>query len=176
MQTARGSNVAATIQQASAHSASYLSAGTSSPHTPFPPPPLPHPPPGPCSGLVPSDGSASFLDIAPHNKVHCSFPASPPPGRPVSQSITWGFHPAPDYTAYPASTSPQLRCWQLEMTITYAVIVGCAISPRARADSLCLRWVKGGKVSDISIFLFHTSFLPSFFFLRPLYISITDLC
>lgn len=102
---------------------------------PSSPLPLPHLPPGPCSGLVPSDGSASFLDIAPHNKVHCSFSASPPADRPVSQSITWGFHPVPDYTAYPASTSPQFRCWQLEMTITYAVIVGCAISPRAQTDS-----------------------------------------
>ena len=51
---------------------------------------------------------------------------------PASQSvslITWGFHTLPDYNAYLPSTSPQLRCLQLEMTITCSVIVGCVFFP-----------------------------------------------
>lgn len=79
--------------------------------------------PSPCNGLVRSDGSAFYSEIAPHYKVHCRFPAS----QPASQSVLL----LGDFThclitmlIFP-STSPQLRYSQLEMTITCSVIVGC---------------------------------------------------
>lgn len=42
--------------------------------------------PSPCNGLVRSDGSAFYSEIAPHYKVHCRFPAN----QPVSQSYYLG--------------------------------------------------------------------------------------
>lgn len=134
----------------SAHCASYLSAGTSTPHLP----PL-HTPPSPTPKTLQWAGSQWWLSFlfryctTQQGALQFSLLAY----QPVSQSITWGFHPAADYRAYPASTSPQLRCWQLEMTITYGVIVESAISPSARTDSLCLCRVKGRNVSDIFLCL-----------------------
>lgn len=76
----------------------------------------------PCNGLVHSDGSAFYSEIAPHYKVHCRFPASH-----SASLITKGFH-TPDHNAYLPSTSPQLRCVQLEMTITCSVVVESVFS------------------------------------------------
>lgn len=126
----QGSNIAATFQCMSVRSASYLSAGTafSSPSS--------------CIGLVRSDGSAFYSKTAPQYKVHCSFPASKP-----ASLITLGFHTLPDHNTYLPSTSPQLRCLQLEMTITCSVIVGCLFfslcPPPASRVILC--WSAGLK-------------------------------
>ena len=129
----QGSNVAATFQRMNACCASYLSAGTAF----FP---------SPCNGLVRSDGSAFYSEIAAHYKVHCRFPASQPASQSVSL-ITWGFHTLPDHNAYLPSTSPQLRCSQLEMTITCSVIVGCVFC-NPLGDTLLVGGVEGRKVQS----------------------------
>lgn len=72
------------------------------------------------------------------------------PSQQASQSaslITLGFHTLPDHNTYLPSTSPQLRCLQLEMTITCSVIVGCLffLSPH-QLDTLLVGRAKGNDV------------------------------
>lgn len=77
-----------------------------------------------------------------HHTTRCtadSLPAS----QPVSL-ITWGFHTLPDHNAYLPCTSPQLRCLQLEMTITCSIIVGCVFF-QPLDDTLLVGRVEGRK-------------------------------
>lgn len=115
------------------------------------------------------------------------------PSQQASQSaslITLGFHTLPDHNTYLPSTSPQLRCLQLEMTITCSVIVGCLffLSPptsflgdtllvgRAKGNNVLSRQIKmlqsfkckGIKYKIFSFFLF--------LFLLFHYLSIISVC
>lgn len=119
----QGSNVAATFQCMNVRCASYLSAGTAFSQVP-------------ALGLFAVMAQLSIQKL--HHSTRCTAdsPASQPASQPTNQSasqsaslITLGFHTLPDHNAYLPSTSPQLRCLQLEMTITCSVIVGCLFFP-----------------------------------------------
>lgn len=137
-------------------------------------------PPNLCNGLVRSDGSAFCLEIVPHYKVRCRFPAS----QPVSL-ITLGFHTLPDHDAYLPSTSSQLRCLQLEMTITCSVVVGCVFffsSPIG--NTLLVGKVEGRKVLSwyitpercLSLFYFMIQFFSVLLYIYQMSVKYVCVC